>query len=61
MELERKFIWCVRFYDIKAGSVSYRIFVDYSAREIKEKVVEFLKFHEGYVVRVFKNYKAFKL
>lgn len=59
MELERKFIWCVRYYDVKAGSVSYRVFVDYSAREIKEEVVEFLKSHKNYVVRVFKNYKAF--
>lgn len=59
MELERKFIWCVRYYDVKAGSVSYRVFVDYSAREIKEEVVGFLKSHKDYVVRVFKSYKSF--
>lgn len=59
MELERKFIWCVRYYDAKAGFVSYRVFVDYSAREIKEEVVEFLRSHKDYVVKVFRDYEAF--
>ena len=59
MELERKFIWCVRYYDIKARSVSYRLFTNLSAREINEEVVGFLKSHKYYIVRVFKYYKSF--
>lgn len=59
MELERKFIWCVRYYNIKSRSASYCVFIDFSAREINEEVECFLKTHKDYIVRVFKNYKSF--
>ena len=59
MTKERKFTWCVRYYDVKAGSVSYRVFVDLSVREINEEVTDFLNSNKDYVVRIFKNYKAF--
>lgn len=59
MKTERKFTWCVRYYDVKAGSVSYRVFVGLSVREINEEVSDFIKSNKGYVVRIFKNYKAF--
>jgi hypothetical protein len=59
MKTERKFTWCVRYYDVKAGSVGYRVFVGLSVREINEEVADFIKSNKGYVVRIFKNYKAF--
>lgn len=59
MKTERKFTWCVRYYDVKAGSVSYRVFVGLSVREINEEVTDFIKSNKGYVARIFKNYKAF--
>ena len=59
MKTERKFTWCVRYYNVKAGSVSYRVFVDFSVREINEEVSEFVKSNKDYIVRIFKNYKAF--
>ena len=61
MKTERKFTWCVRYYDVKAGSVSYRVFVGLSVREINEEVADFIKSNKDYVVRIFKNYKAFGL
>lgn len=59
MKTERKFTWCVRYYDIKTGSVSYRVFVGLSVREINEEIVDFIKSNKDYVVRIFKNYKHF--
>lgn len=59
MKTERKFTWCVRFYDVMAGSVSYRVFVGLSVREINKEVLDFIESNEGYVVRIFKNYKVF--
>lgn len=59
MKTERKFTWCVRYYDVRTGSVRYRVFVDFSVRKINAEIAEFLEFNEGYVVRIFKNYKVF--
>lgn len=60
MKTEKKFTWCVRYYDFKACSVSYRVFVGLSVREINEEVADFIKSNKDYVVRIFKNYKAFQ-
>lgn len=59
MKTERKFTWCVRYYDFKSGSVSYRVFVGLSVREINEEVTDFVRTNKNCVVRIFKNYKAY--
>lgn len=59
MKTERKFTWCVRYYDVKSGNVEYRMYYDWTIREINELVVDFVASHKDYVVRIFKNYKAF--
>ena len=59
MKKERKFTWCVRFYNVMSGIVEYRVFVDLTVREINERVRDFIDFNDDYVVRIFKNYKAF--
>lgn len=59
MKKERKFTWCVRYYQVMSGSVDYRVFVGLSVREINEEVLDFLESNEDYVVRIFKNYKVF--
>lgn len=59
MKKERKFTWCVRYYNFMSGSVAYRVFVGLSIREINEEIIDFLESNEGYVVRIFKNYKVF--
>ena len=59
MKSERKFTWCVRYYNVMSGSVDYRVFTGLSVSEINEEIVDFLKSNENYVVRVFKNYKLF--
>lgn len=59
MKKERKFTWCVRFYNVMSGIVEYRVFVDLTVREINERVRDFIDFNDDYVVRIFKNYKSF--
>ena len=59
MKTERKFTWCVRYYNVMTGAVDYRVYTGLSIREINETVVDFIESHSNYVVRVFKNYKAF--
>lgn len=59
MRKERKFTWCVRFYNVIYDSVDYRVYVDLTTREINKEVLDFLDSNDGYVVRVFKNYKVF--
>lgn len=59
MKTERKFTWCVRCYDVKAGSVNYRVFIDLSVREIKEEVADFTKSNKDSIVRIFKLYRGF--
>lgn len=59
MKKERKFTWCVRYYNVMSGSVDYRVFAGLSVREINEEISDFLESNENYVVRVFKNYKSF--
>lgn len=59
MKTERKFIWCVRYYNVMTGTVDYRMYTALSTREINETVVDFIESHSDYVVRVFKLYKTF--
>lgn len=59
MKKERKFTWCVRFYNVMSGSVDYRVYVDLTTREINKEVLDILNSNGGYVVRVFKSYKVF--
>lgn len=59
MKSERKFTWCVRYYDVMSGTVSYRVFVDLTVREINEEVKDFIGSNDNYVVKIFKNYKTF--
>lgn len=35
MKKERKFIWCVRFYDIVSDIVRYSVYVGLTVREIR--------------------------
>lgn len=59
MKKERKFTWCVRFYNVMTGTVDYRIFADLTVCEINERVKDFIDFNNDYVVRIFKQYKMF--
>ena len=46
MKIERKFTWCVRFYNVKTGAIN-------------EFIIDFVASNKDYVVRVFKQYKKF--
>lgn len=59
MKTERKFTWCVRYYDVMSGTVSYREFIGLTVREINEEVKDFIDSNDNYIVRIFKNYKYF--
>lgn len=59
MKKERRFTWCVRFYNVMSGIVDYRVFVDLTVCEINERVRDFIDSNDDYVVRIFKNYKVF--
>jgi hypothetical protein len=59
MKTERKFTWCVRYYDVISGTVSYREFIGLTVREINEEVKDFISSNDNFVVRIFKNYKCF--
>ena len=59
MKTERKFTWCVRYYNVITGNVGYYMYSDWTTREINKFVVDFVASHKDYIVRVFKNYKKF--
>lgn len=59
MKKERRFIWCVRFYNVMSGSVDYRVYVALTAREINKEILDFVDSNDDYVVRIFKSYKVF--
>lgn len=59
MKKERKFTWCVRYYDVMSDTVRYRVYVGLTVREINKEVLDFIDSNDGYVVRIFKNYKVF--
>lgn len=59
MKIERKFTWCVRFYNVKTGSVEYYMYSDWTTSEINEFVVDFVASHKDYIIRLFKSYKTF--
>lgn len=59
MKKSRRFTWCVRFYNVMSGVVTYRVYVDLTIRQINQEVLDFIDSNDGYVVRIFKNYKAF--
>lgn len=56
---ERKFTWCVRYYNVKSGYIGYSMYSDWTTREINEFVANFIESHKDYVIRVFKYYKDF--
>lgn len=57
MKTEKKFTWCVRYYNVKKKFAIYRIFTGLSIREINEEITDFLNSNKDYVVGLFKNYK----
>lgn len=59
MKTERKFTWCVRYYNVMTGNAEYRIYNDWTTREINHFVTNFVASHKDYIVRIFKNYKRF--
>lgn len=59
MKTERKFTWCVRYYNVKTGNIDYRMYFNWTTREINEFVVDFISSHRDYIVRIFKNYRTF--
>lgn len=59
MKTERKFTWCVRYYNVESGSIEYRMYYDWTIREINEFVTDFVASHKGYIVRILKSYKKF--
>lgn len=59
MKTERKFTWCVRYYNVKTGSIDYRMYFNWTTREINEFVADFVSSHKDYIVRIFKNYRTF--
>ena len=59
MKTERRFTWCIRYYNVKSGHIGYSMYSDWTVREINEFVSNFLESHKDYVIRVFKNYKDF--
>lgn len=59
MKTEKKFTWCVRFYNVKSGVIDYLMYFDWSARAIDEFITGFVESNKDYVVRAFKQYKKF--
>lgn len=59
MKTEKKFTWCVRFYNVKTGTVNYLMYHDWSTRAINEFITDFVESNKGYIVRAFKEYKKF--
>lgn len=61
MKTERKFNWCVRYYNVNSGVIDYRIYNGWTTREIEEHVSEFVFSNGDYIVNVFKSFKKFCL
>lgn len=59
MKTEKKFTWCVRYYNIKSCRAEYRVYFDWTESEIDEFISDFLASHKGYFVRAFKQHKVF--
>lgn len=59
MKKTRRFTWCVCYYNVMSGDVTYRVYVDLTIRQINQEVLDFIDSNDGYVVRIFKNYKVF--
>ena len=57
MKTERKFTWCVRFYNVKTGKIEFLMYYDWTARAIDELIADFVASNKDYVVRAFKEYK----
>lgn len=57
MKTERKFTWCVRFYNVKTGKIEFFMYYDWTARAIDELIADFISSNEDYIVRAFKEYK----
>lgn len=59
MKTEKKFTWCVRFYNVKSGVVDYIVYHAWSTRAINEFITDFVESNKDYIVRAFKEYKKF--
>lgn len=61
MKTGKKITWCVRYYNVKTGDVEYRMYFDWTTREIDALVADFVASHKDYLVRLFKQSKVFWL
>lgn len=59
MKTEKKFTWCVRYYNVVTGVVEYRMYFGWTTREINELAANFVEVYKDYMVRVFKQSKSF--
>lgn len=56
---DKKFTWCVRYYNLATETADYRFYYDLTVSEIERLASDFTASHSGYIVRVFKYYKMF--
>lgn len=54
---ERKFNWCIRYYNTKTGNVGYHTYFDWTASEVSDLVADFVASHKDYIVWLFKQFK----
>lgn len=59
MKTEKKFIWCIRYFNLDTCKVGYRTYFNWTTSEISDKVADFVESHKNCIVCLFKHYKAF--
>ena len=56
---DKKFTWCVRYYNLATETADYRFYYGLTVSEIEHLASDFAASHSGYIVRVFKYHKMF--
>lgn len=59
MKTEKKFTWCIRYYNVKTGNVGYHTYFDWTTSEISDLIAGFVESHKDYKVCLFKQFKEF--
>lgn len=57
MKAKKKFTWVVRFYNVKTGTIDFRMYRGITADDINWYVDTFFEANSGYIVDIFKYYR----
>nr|DAT51370.1 MAG TPA: erythrocyte binding antigen [Microviridae sp.] len=61
MKSEKKFTWCIRYFNLDTCKVRYHTYFNCTTNEISDKLTDFVASHKNCIVSLFKLHNLHKI